>query len=50
MINTRISYQIEGEVATILLMPREGKPPTLDGDVLEELELHWTSVSRRHEY
>jgi len=38
MINTRISYQIEGEVATILLMPREGKPPTLDGDVLEELE------------
>ncbi len=35
---THINYQVEGEVATILLVPTEGKPPTLDDDVLEELE------------
>ena len=35
---TRIKCRIEGEVAVIHLEPPEGKPPTLDGDVLEEFE------------
>ncbi len=35
---TRIKCQIEGQVATILMEPPEGKPPTLDGDVLDEFE------------
>lgn len=35
---TRIKCRFEGQVATILLEPPEGKPPTLDGDVLGELE------------
>lgn len=38
MAETRIKCQIKGEVAMILLEPPEGKPPTLDGDVLGELE------------
>jgi enoyl-CoA hydratase len=35
---TRITCQQDDEVATILLSAPEGKPPTLDGDVLKELE------------
>jgi enoyl-CoA hydratase len=35
---TRITCQQDEEVATILLSAPEGKPPTLDGDVLQELE------------
>ena len=35
---TRITCQQNDEVATILLSAPEGKPPTLDGDVLKELE------------
>jgi len=35
---THIKCRIEGELAVILLEPPEGKPPTLDGDVLSELE------------
>ncbi len=38
MMSTHIDYQIVGDVATIMLEPMEGKPPTLDNDVLEELE------------
>ncbi|VGO18948.1 enoyl-CoA hydratase/isomerase family protein [Pontiella sulfatireligans] len=38
MTKTHIRYEIDGDVATILLAPPEGKPPTLDNDVLEELE------------
>lgn len=35
---TRIKCQIEGQVATILMEPLPGKPTTLDGDSLGELE------------
>jgi len=38
MAETRIKCRIEGEVAMVLLEPPEDKPPTLDGDVLGELE------------
>lgn len=35
---THIECEVAGEVATILLSPPEGKPATLDTDVLNELE------------
>ena len=35
---TKLTYQADGESATILMEAPEGKPPTLDGDVLAELE------------
>ncbi len=35
---TRIKCCFEDQVATILMEPLPGKPPTLDGDVLEEFE------------
>ena len=38
MSTTRVKYLLDGDVATILLDPPEGKPPTLDGAVLAELE------------
>jgi enoyl-CoA hydratase len=44
---TRIECRIEGEVAVILLEPPEGKPPTLDGDVLDELESCTEEVRRQ---
>ena len=44
---TRIKCRIEGEVAVIHLEPPEGKPPTLDGDVLEELESCIEEVRRQ---
>jgi len=44
---TRIKCRIKGEVAVILLEPPEGKPPTLDGDVLGELESCIEEVRRQ---
>jgi enoyl-CoA hydratase len=38
MNKTAINYVEENGVGTILLTPPEGKPPTLDGEVLDELE------------
>jgi enoyl-CoA hydratase len=38
MNKTAINYVEESGVGTILLTPPEGKPPTLDGEVLNELE------------
>ena len=38
MTETHIRYRIDGDAATILLEPPEGKPPTLDDEVLDELE------------
>jgi len=38
MNKTQVTSKIENAVATILLVPPEGKPPTLDGEVLRELE------------
>ena len=38
MNRTAINYIEESGVGTILLTPPEGKPPTLDGEVLAELE------------
>ena len=38
MNKTGINYVEESGVGTILLTPPEGKPPTLDGEVLAELE------------
>jgi enoyl-CoA hydratase len=38
MNKTAINYIEESGVGTILLTPPEGKPPTLDGEVLAELE------------
>lgn len=35
---THIEYSLEGTVATITMVPETGKPPTLDGTVLSELE------------
>jgi len=48
MSETSIKYRIEGEVAAILLDPPEGKPPTLDGMVLDELE-HCIAQARAEE-
>ena len=44
---TRIKCRIKGEVAVILLEPPEGKPPTLDGDVLGKLESCIEEVRRQ---
>jgi len=44
---TRIKCRIEGEVAVIHLEPPEGKPPTLDGDALGELESCIEEVRRQ---
>lgn len=41
---TRIKCRIEGEVAVIHLEPPEGKPPTLDSNVMGELKLLGTPV------
>jgi enoyl-CoA hydratase len=38
MTDTRITYRVENDVATILLEPPDGKPPTLDTEVLDQLE------------
>jgi enoyl-CoA hydratase len=38
MNKTAINYVEESGVGTILLTPPEGKPPTLDGEVLDEME------------
>ena len=38
MAQTHIRYETGEDVATLLLDPPEGKPPTLDGNVLEELD------------
>ncbi len=35
---THVSCQIADDRATLLLQPPEGKPPTIDGNVLDELE------------
>lgn len=34
---TEIKLTMEGEVATLHLVPPEGKPPTMDQDVLAKL-------------
>jgi enoyl-CoA hydratase/carnithine racemase len=44
---TRIKCCFEDQVATILMEPPEGKPPTLDGDVLGELESCIEEVRRQ---
>lgn len=44
---THIKCRIEGEVAVIHLEPPEGKPPTLDGDALGELESCIEEVRRQ---
>lgn len=36
--STKISLEIEGDVATLLLQPPDGKPPTLDLHAFEELD------------
>lgn len=38
MMTTSICYKAEGETATILLEAENGKPPTLDGEVLDQIE------------
>jgi len=38
MNKTQVACKIEDSVATILLVPPEGKPPTVDAEVLKELE------------
>ena len=38
MDTTRIQYKIEDGVGTLLLVAPEGKPPTLDAAVMDELE------------
>ena len=37
-VTTSVSYQREGQVATLLLEAPDGKPPTLDGEVFKNLE------------
>lgn len=44
---THISCYFDGPVATISMEPPEGKPPTLDGDVLSELERCIVDIHRQ---
>lgn len=44
---TKINCYFDGPVATISMEPQEGKPPTLDGDVLAELAQCIADIDRK---